>query len=205
MMNLEWAKARHEEVTASCKTPNVEFKYGDECVHVYNRLLYERIKAAAEEYASLLIYEDPETGRNYMLPYQNILWNYIALKYFTDFDVEGCSTTEDFVALYDVAEAIDLAAFIDANCEGAYRVKALGERIAESAVKMNNDAKSVMTKISKWMEDMPVNEDWAKELARSKEINDTMINLIGDQKEKQGEKVLGRGKVVDLTSFAKRK
>lgn len=204
MMNLEWAKKQHVEMMAS-DTPTYEFKYGDNVVHIYKRIPYKTIKKAAEEYAGLLIHHDEDTGRDYVLPYRGPIFNYILLKYFTDFDLTGVETMEDFEILYDIVEQSDLVGYIEQESEKIYTTRELGERIAEAAVKMNNDAGSITTKLSKWMESMPVNTDWAEELAKSKEINDTMINLIGDQKEKQGEKVPGRGKVVDLTSFAKRK
>ena len=80
--------------------------------------------------------------------------------------------------------------------------------MSDSAKTLYHGRNSIVNKLSVMAKDMDINEDWIAEFAKSREVNQEMVNMIGTyqktkEREEKAKPTIG-GNVVGLDQFGKK-
>lgn len=165
----------------------------------------EVAKAAEELYQQTLLIDD-ETLCMYDIYCKEIFEFYTFIKYFTNFDVSEILTVDDKVVLFDY-----LYPYLGDSCEchdGMWLIRKMSDRMSDSAKTLYHGRNSIVNKLSVMAKDMDINEDWIAEFAKSREVNQEMVNMIGTyqktkEREEKAKPTIG-GNVVGLDQFGKK-
>lgn len=144
---------------------------------------YEKLREAALERAGMIFCEDEEDGVAFRTFHEELINCYIFCKYYTDIPTDGLLEEQEngVAALFDYVRRNKLADspyWLWKHKDWAYLVE-----MSEGAIRTMKDIfdrkHSVLTRLEKLVASLPDNqEEWAKELANSKEVNDQMIDLL---------------------------
>ena len=162
--------------------------------------------AASELYQQTLLLDD-ETMCLYDFYGKEIMEFYVFVKYFTDFDVSEIESLEDKIVLFDYLYPY-LSNYCDCH-DGMWLVRKMADRMSDSVKTLFHGRNSIVNKLSVMMKDMDINENWIEEFAKSREVNEEMIEMLGvyqkaKEKEEKAKPTIG-GTAVGLDQFGKKK
>ena len=178
-------------------------------VHVKNMIPFEQLREAAITLAALLIVEDDENEAFYKMFAQTLAANYVFCKYYTDIPTDGLDGEDDFALLFDFVRKVGY----NLNEHWLYGhkdfslVEEMADAVIESRKVIFEKAHSPLKRLGQIVNSVPADSDeWANELARSREVNDQMIDLLGyrnEAMEKERAVQENENKANALLSFAK--
>lgn len=137
---------------------------------------YEQKIEFAKEYASMVIAVDEDTGRYKKIPFAYPVETYLAMKYYTNLDTEDC-TAEDVYNF--VLRSIRNSRLSEVISEDVKDTMCMAEAVVASIIDDNNYANSAGYKIMKSFGSLFTGEDIAETLAKTQEVNEDMIKVIG--------------------------
>jgi len=180
----------------------------DECdITVRLDFTFDEItKAASELYQDTLLL-DEGTMCLYEFYGKEVFEFFVFVKYFTDFDVSEIETVEDKILLFDYLYP-SLSSSWDCH-DGMLMVKDVANRMADSVKTLFHGRNSIVNKLSVLMKDMDINENWIEEFAKSREVNQEMIEMLSMFQKKKDEDEKAKptigGTAVGLDQFGKKK
>lgn len=180
-------------------------------VLVEKHIPYEHKEAMAFELFAYTSVTDEENGVMYDSFKKVLLECVLVAKYYTNIDISGMDAEENMMMLMDWLVMNELyEKLMDAVHEDYQMVQKMYEMMKHSSQMDFEAGHNLSLKIQKMLGMTVDNEDLAETLAKSEEVNNTMVNLIGAYKKQQeadrnkDKMPLGNGAVISLAKKAKK-
>lgn len=162
MVKINWNVDYNETVELTARDGEV--------FHVKKRIPFEQKISMADEYAVLVVSQEPD-GFAFETPFGDAMMNYLILKYYTDVELhedDNIGWIADYFIETELAAAIE-----EAVGDDLYAAKSMCWDAAHIAVESWRDAHSLKGVLSRYTDD-----ETLAELAKTRELNDELIGLM---------------------------